>query len=95
MQYAEELLDEFEENHGRDGAPTKSALLNGAENWSEYSYGACSLIYDCEIAERLCPPSYLKRKRGGDLPPSKTKTWLDVQATALGQACRLILAATK
>lgn len=30
-----------------------SALLNGASDWSEYSYGGCALISDRDIAARL------------------------------------------
>ena len=29
-------------------------LLNGAENWNQYSYGGCALIYDTDIAVTLC-----------------------------------------
>lgn len=57
-------------------------LLNGADNWLAYSCGGCSLICDWEIAERLCSPSELKRKNGGELPPNRGETWLDVQARA-------------
>ena len=61
-------------------------LLNGAMNWEEYSWGGCSLIYDADIAERLCTPSELKRTKNGQLPPSRDERWLDVQARALHQA---------
>ena len=70
---------------------TKEKLLNGARNWSEYSFGGCALIYDADIAEALCTPSELKAKRGGDLQPNSNETWLDVQARALFQASNLIL----
>ena len=69
----------------------KKALLNGAADWNQYSWGGCSLCYDCQIAERLCTPSELKRKRGGDLQPNNRETWLDVQARALYQAARWII----
>ena len=65
-------------------------LLNGAADWHQYSYGGCSLIYDAEIAERLCPPSELARSRDGDRPPNSCETWLDCQARALHQAAELI-----
>jgi hypothetical protein len=68
----------------------KSTLLNGAKDWSQYSQGGCAAIYDADIAERLCSPSELKRKKGGDLQPSTRETWLDVQARALFQAFNLI-----
>jgi hypothetical protein len=68
----------------------RRALLGGADDWKQYSYGGCALIYDCDIAQRLCSPSYLKRKRGGALPPSRKENWLDVQARALWQAEAMI-----
>ena len=37
------------------------------------------------------PPSDLKRKKGGELPPNREENWLDVQARALVQAKRLVL----
>jgi hypothetical protein len=65
-------------------------LLNGASDWSQYSYGGCALIYDADIAEALCSPSELKRKDGGRLAPNSRETWLDVQARALSQAFGMI-----
>ena len=82
--YALELLEGLESDY------TPTALLNGAENWRAFSHGGCALIYDADIAERLCNPSELKRKKGGDLPPNACETWLDCQARALNQAARLI-----
>lgn len=82
--YALELLE------GMDGEYTAAKLLNDAENWQHYSHGGSALIYDCDIAERLCSPSELKRKRGGELAPNARETWLDCQARALSQAARLI-----
>lgn len=61
-------------------------LLNGASDWSAYSWGGCALVYDTDIAELLCTPSELKRKRGGVLPPNGSEEWLDVQARACYQA---------
>lgn len=93
--YARELLADVVENveHAYCAVPQtraefERAALNGAETWGEYSCGGSSLIYDCDIAERLCAPSELKKKRGGELNPSSRKTWLDTQARALLQAAR-------
>ena len=61
----------------------KEALLNGASSWEEYSNGGNTLINDLDIAERLCTPSELKRKKGGELDPSRDEEWLDVQVRAL------------
>mgnify|MGYP003154921858 CR=1 FL=1 len=88
--FAFDLLENLE---GRD--ITKDNLLNGARDWSHYSYGGCAFIYDQDIAEHLCTPSELKARKGGDWQPSKNETWLDVQARALYQACRLILKLNK
>lgn len=89
-EYALELVETLEE------VPCnclllRKALLNGADTWRDYSYGGCSLIYDSDIAERLCTPSELKRKKGGELPPNSRETWLDTQSRALNQACRKII----
>ena len=86
--YTQELREHLTDNNL---VATKENLLNGARNWSEYSYGGCSLIYDADIAERLCSPSELKRKKGGDLRPNSRETWLDCQARALSQAARIVL----
>ena len=68
----------------------EKALLNGADNWRQYSEGGCALIWDADIAERLCSPSELKRVRGGERAPNSRENWLEVQARALWQAHRLI-----
>ena len=60
--------------------------LNGAESWARYSYGGNSLCCNFQISERLCTPSELKRKKGGELQPNRQESWLDVQARALQQA---------
>ena len=92
-EYTDELLDNLEEKsqlNGRlpkDEKELKEWLLNGAMDWEDYSYGGCSLIYDGDIAERLCTPSELKKKDGGRLAPNSQESWLDVQTRALRQAC--------
>lgn len=70
-------------------------LLNGASDWNQYSWGGCSLIYDPEIAARLCTPSELKRTRNGERNPNSRETWLDVQARALFQASSRVIQAVK
>ena len=76
-------------------ADLKKELLNGAANWREYSYGGCALIYDSEIAERLCSPGEYRKTREGERAPNPRETWLDCQARALGQAATLIASALK
>ena len=44
-------------------------LLNGAEDWKQFSYGGCAYIYDHYIAKALCNPSELKRTKEGTRPP--------------------------
>lgn len=63
-----------------------NVMKNGAESWSEYSWGGCGLVYDGDIAEHYCTPSELKKVRGGDRRPNSREEWLDVQARALRQA---------
>jgi hypothetical protein len=69
----------------------RSLLLNGASNWDTYSCSGCSLIYDEDVARRLCTPSEFQKKRGGELLPNKREEWLDVQTRALRQAYHMIL----
>lgn len=68
----------------------KKILLNGAADWRQYSWGGCSLIYNCQIARRLCTPSELKKTNTGEIRPNKKEEWLDVQARALSQAFELV-----
>ena len=89
--YALELLENITETE----IITKERLLNGAENWEEFSWGGCSLIYDYDIAERLCTPSELKKTRNGERRPNARESWLDTQARALFQACNRIMTLTR
>ncbi len=76
-----------------DRETVRAALLNGARDWSEYSCGGCALIYDGDIAARMCTPSELRRTHGGQCDPNPRERWLDVQARALCQAGAAVLAA--
>lgn len=90
--YALELVENLEGRaayEGRTPEPGKECrewMLNGAKDWNEYSWGGSSLIYNGDIASRLCTPSELKKTRGGDRRPNSHEDWLDVQARALWQA---------
>lgn len=97
--YALELVEQlgkqinggyFEELDLTESKKVRAALLNGAENWSQYSWGGCSLIYDSDIAERLCGPPELKKTRNGECRPNSREEWLDVQARALFQAANRV-----
>ena len=88
-------LNLVEESYKQDTDIVKvnmSIYLDGAETWKEYSYGAhsCALVYDYDIAKRLCTPSELKKTDFGYKQPNGSITWLDVQAQALKQAHSLI-----
>jgi len=89
--YALELIEEMPADQEFYGSPAdKKELLNGADDWQQYSEGGCSLIYDGDIAERLCSPSEYKRTKEGQNPTNARESWLDAQARALYQAGRLI-----
>lgn len=104
--YSLELVQELEElavYEGRNPEPGKECrewMLNGAQDWrrpndefaawSVYSWGGSSLIYDSDIAERLCTPSELKKTRHGERRPNSQEEWLDTQARALYQACNRV-----
>lgn len=97
--YALELVEQLGEQIGGGyfdelnlSEPKKvwAALLNGAADWSQYSWGGCSLIYDSDIAERLCCPSELKKTRNGERRPNSREEWLDTQARALFQAANRV-----
>lgn len=94
--YALELLEELRERaayEGRNPEPGKECrewMLNGAQDWAQYSWGGSSLIYDGDIAERLCTPSELKKTRNGERRPNSREEWLDTQARALNQACNRV-----
>lgn len=90
--YAWELLDEiqeradYEHKEPETTAELKEYALNGAESWEQYSWGGSALIYNGDIAERLCSPSELKKTRNGERRPNSREDWLDTQARALSQA---------
>lgn len=91
--YALELLDNLPDTITTDdtAASLRAAMLNGAQNWTEYSWGGLSLIYNGDVAERLCTSSELRKTRHGDRRPNAREQWLDTQARALYQAEWLII----
>lgn len=92
--YAIEMVESIDPKKEVSDRFIKSALLNGASDWNHYSEGGCSLIYNKDIAERLCTPSELKRltRSDGSLKdrPNSRENWIQCQARALFQACELI-----
>ena len=92
--YAIELFDDASSNRECEEFASlqelKEAILNGASDWMQYSEGGCSLIYNQDIAERLCTPSELKRTKNGTNNPNSRENWIQCQARALFQAWELI-----
>ena len=88
--YALDMLGELESEDELYPRTVEKVLLNGATTWHDYSWGGCSLIYDADIAERLCCPSELRRCRGGERRPNASEEWLDAQARACFQAAHRI-----
>ena len=89
--YAAELVESLDDSADLSNERLlEKALLNGAGDWRQYSEGGCALIYDADIAERLCSPSELKRCKGGERRPNSRENWLDCQARALWQAASLV-----
>ena len=106
--YALEIMEEVAERAAYEGHEPQNReelidfMLNGArdyrsnelfKHWSIASWGGSYLIYDGDIAERLCTPSELKKTRNGERRPNSREEWLDVQARALYQAGNRILKA--
>lgn len=92
--YAFELLEDLCSCYDSDSVQTGRgfllALLDGARNWSEFSYGGCALCCDGDIAKRLCNKTELKKTCNGSKAPNSRENWLDVQARALYQASELL-----
>ena len=70
----------------KDYKKLKSILLNGADNWEEFSYSGNALIYNYDIAKRLCTPSEFKKTKEGYHNPNSREDWCKCQARALTQA---------
>ena len=89
--YANELVEGLESSVDLSNETLlEKAMLNGADDWQQYSEGGCALVYDADIAERLCSPSELKRCKGGERQPNSRENWLECQARALWQAAALV-----
>lgn len=100
--YALDILASFEESRQWCEANGESVpeldertALNGASDWSAWSYGGCGLVYGAYIAERLCTPSELRKLDGGARVPAGAATWCDIEARAARQAWRMIAEAVR
>lgn len=90
IKYAKELVDDLDARVDYKPSELNKAMLNGARDWKQFSNGGCSLIYNEDIAKRLCSPSELKKVENGRRNPNSREDWLDVQARALSQAASLV-----
>ena len=92
--YAIGLLDDAKDWKGGDydlnSNNYQKLILNGAENWKEFSWGGMSYIYNEDIAKRLSTKTELAKTHNGQLRPNAREEWLDTQARALHQADRMI-----
>lgn len=90
-EYMEELLYELANRLRKlnltdpSSVDVRALLLNGADNWTKYSFGGCTLIYNEDIAERLAPPSRRKRLE------NNSELAMTCQARALEQAASRIV----
>lgn len=99
IQYADELLEAYLSNRGlslkdfqvRIGKITEADLLRGAPSWDRYSRGGMALVSNEDICRRLCTKAVFKKRMGGLVQPSIGGDWLDVQATALAEAAKIVL----
>ncbi len=76
-------------------AETEKILLNGANDWEQYVFGGCALVYDEDIAKTLLTPTDLKRwyNSSSDCVPGKQKqgmTMMDLEVRAARQAAHEI-----
>lgn len=95
IEYVKELAESLTEwdDVPKDAKELRTMLLNGAPDWSAYSYKGNSLAYNIDIAERLLTASEIKRctnKDGLKEYPNPSESWMDVQARALFQASQQI-----
>ena len=98
LDYAMELFDEFVEGLRYEEIDLKKyvqvmnstgfdvRIRNGASNWNCYSWSGSSLVYNEDIAKRLCTPSELRKTKNGMKNPNGSEDWIDVQGRALAQA---------
>lgn len=93
--YAVELVESLDDwdKQPENIAELREMLLNGAPDWSAYSWGGLSLVCNWDIAERLCTPSELRRltRKNGTLNDSPRGVHLlEHQARALSQAANRV-----
>lgn len=75
-----------------DGPRLRALLLNGASDWKQYSWGGCALCYNHQLREHYLTPSERERYTGDTVRGSHL---LDIQASALSQACDIVCVAVR
>lgn len=99
--YAQMIIEEIAERADWEGrnpetfAELQDWALNGANDWTEASYGGGYLVYNYDIAHTLCNPTELKKTQEGAKEPNPSEDWCQVQARALYQAYRKIAEAAR
>ena len=80
----------------RQNSWTIHCLSHGFDMWVSISRGSSYMIFNRDIAERLCTPSEFRRaEKNGFFRANSREDWLDCQGRALYQARNLILDAIK
>ena len=90
--YKLELLDNIKNNYYYNGEDLKTfdfntlrkLALNGAEDWQNYSWGGCSLVYNYDILKANFPASIVKKYENSD--SIRGIHLLDIQASRLSKA---------
>lgn len=89
--YCYDLLEKVEEKDlPNNFFYLEKLLLNGADNWQDFSWGGKSLLNNFSICDRLTTPTERKRTKNGLLDFNTYEKWLDVQARGLEQGFHLI-----
>lgn len=85
--YAHFLAEELNDKYLPEEIEVKNIfniLRNGAENWHQFAWGGCGLVYNEDIANTLLTPS--QRKRISQAGTFRGLELLDIEATALANA---------
>lgn len=90
--YCEDFLDFLEECDDVDDV-TMTLLLNGADDWYQYSWGGCSLVYTYDLAERLLTADEFEQWKNDEFLQEKQDGtyFLNLQAGVLQYASSLII----
>jgi hypothetical protein len=89
--YALELIADLDGTYEFCGSPADlKLLLNGADDWQQYSEGGCTLFRNYDIVKRLCSATEIRISRNGQLAPNGRENWIGVQSRALWQAASLL-----